>query len=333
LKNLVTVVVPVYYNAASLPLLKERLFNTAATIPEIVFEFIFVDDCSGDNSFEVLRELAEGDDRVRIIRFSRNFGSNASIQAGLAYARGDCAVVITADLQDPPELIPELYAAWKEGNQVVLASRRNRGDPLISKFSAAVFNHLFRRLVFRDFPPSGFDFMLIDRQVINVLVESSEKNSHIFGQTMWVGFKRRVIYYDRGKRIHGRSRWTIAKKIKYFIDAFTAFSYLPLRVATVVGIFLAGLGFLYALLIIGLRLTVGLPIVGWASLAVVVLITSGAQFILVGVLGEYLWRVLDEVRHRPSFIVESLVNLDGPRAVSHHEKNPERDNRSEPDIK
>jgi len=310
LNTMVSVIMPVYYNAESLPLLKERLSAVASTIPDSSFEFIFVDDSSGDDSFSVLQQLAEKDDRIRVIRLSRNFGSTAAILAGLTYAGGDCAVVITADLQDPPELIPKLLASWKGGNQVVLAARHMRDDPFISKLFAMVFNRTFRRLVFRDFPPSGCDFMLIDRRVIDVLVDLREKNSHIFGQTLWVGFNRCIIYYDRKKRAHGRSRWTIAKKIKYLIDAFTAFSYLPLRVATMLGVLLAGLGFLYALFIIGLRLTVGFPIVGWASLTVVVLITSGAQFVLVGVLGEYLWRVLDEVRRRPPFVVESLINID-----------------------
>ena len=313
---LISVVVPVYYNAESLPLLMERLASVAAAIPEDEFEFVFVDDGSGDDSFNVLQHLAKEDTRVRVIRLSRNFGSNAAILAGLTYARGDGVVVISADLQDPPELIPQLVAPWREGNQVVLAARRKRSDPFVSRALATAFNHLFRRFVFRDFPPDGFDFMLLDRRVVDVLVALREKNSYILGQTMWVGFKRQVVYYDRLERSHGRSRWTTAKKIKYFIDAFTAFSYLPLRVASFLGILLAGLGFLYALFIIGLRLATGIQVAGWASLTVVVLVTSGVQLVLVGILGEYLWRVLDETRQRPPFIVASGVNLDTDPATS-----------------
>ncbi len=307
---LISVVIPVYYNADSLPLLMEKLREISSANSKGDFEFVFVDDGSGDNSFNVLMGVAQDDPRVRVVKLSRNFGSNPAILAGLTYARGDCAVVITADLQDPPELIPQLVDVWREGNQVVLGARRGRSDPFVSRLFAAGFNRLFRRFVFSDFPPDGFDFMLIDRRVIDILVRLNEKNSYIFGQVLWVGFKRQVIYYDRVKRKHGYSRWTITKKIKHFIDAFAAFSYLPLRAASTLGFLLAALGFLYALFIIGLRLFKDIQVAGWASLTVVVLITSGAQLVLIGVLGEYLWRALDETRRRPPFIVESVLNID-----------------------
>lgn len=306
--GLISVVVPVYHNAESLPSLMHRLASMAQTVPDDTFEFVFVDDGSGDHSFQVLQSLAQQDSRVRVIRLSRNFGSNAAILAGLTYAVGICTTVIAADLQDPPELIPQLIAIWKEGNDVVLAARRTRNDPFVRKLFAAVFNRLFRRFVFPDFPSDGCDFMLIDRRVVDILVSLREKNTYIFGQVMWVGFKRQVLYYDRLDREHGRSRWTFAKRIKYFIDAFTAFSYVPLRASSLMGFLLAGLGFLYALLIIGLRLLKGIEVAGWASLTVVLLVTSGIQLLLVGMLGEYLWRTLDETRRRPPFIVESTVN-------------------------
>jgi len=156
----------------------------------------------------------------------------------------------------------------------------------------------------------GFDVMLLGRRVKDILVEMREKNSYIFGQVMWVGFKREVIYYDRMGRAHGRSRWTLAKRIKYFIDAFTAFSYLPLRLASLLGFLLASLGFLYALVIMILRFISYVPIAGWASLIVVVLVTSGTQLLLIGILGEYVWRTLDESRRRPPFIIQALVNLE-----------------------
>lgn len=307
---LVSVVVPVYQNAKSLPLLIERLTSVAGALTREVFEFVFVDDGSDDESFEVLQRLAGEDKRVRVIQLSRNFGSNAAILAGLTYVRGHCVVLIAADLQDPPELIPQLVAIWRGGSKIVLAARRRRGDPLLARLLATLFNRLFRWFVFPDFPKDGFDFVLIDRRVVDILVNLQEKNSFIFGQVMWAGFKRQIIYYDRKERIHGRSSWTVSKKIKYFIDAFAAFSYLPLRAASVLGMAFAGSGFLYALLIIVLRLTRDIEVAGWASLTVVVLVISGTQLLLLGILGEYLWRTLDETRHRPPFIVESLVNLD-----------------------
>jgi len=304
-----SIVVPVYFNAESLPALAEK-FRSLAVGPLAgdSLEFVFVDDGSGDDSFTVLRRLAEGDARFRLLRLSRNFGSNAAILAGLTYARGDAAVVISADLQDPPELIPDLVAAWRRGSEVVLAARKSRNDPSISALFARTTNRLLRRFVFRDFPPEGFDFMLVDRCVMDVMARMAEKNSYIFGQALWVGFRREVVYYDRQERPWGTSRWTLTKKVKYLIDIFTAFSYLPVRLASTIGVALAGLGFLYALLVIALRLVGDVPVTGWASLTTVVLITSGVQLILLGVLGEYLWRVLDESRHRPPFIVDCGVN-------------------------
>lgn len=307
---LISIVVPVYWNAGSLPLLKTELDKVAAGFPKDEFEFVFVDDGSGDNSFALLEEFSRADARVRALRLSRNFGSNAAILAGLSYASGDCAVVISADLQDPPEKIPEMIAHWKAGNEVVLAARRSREDPFPSRFFGSAFNYLFKKFVFPDFPRQGFDFMLIDRQVIDILTHWQEKNSYIFGQVMWVGFKREVVFYDRREREHGQSMWTFTKKIKYFIDAFSAFSYLPLRISTLIGFLLAFLGFFYALVTVILRLAAQTPVTGWTSLMVVVLVASGTQLMLIGVLGEYLWRVLDETRRRPPFIVHKTINTE-----------------------
>jgi dolichol-phosphate mannosyltransferase len=308
---LVSVVVPVYFNAATLPELVARLEAVAERLQPTEVELVFVDDGSGDESYAILQELGAQDPRVRALRLSRNFGSNAAILAGLAHARGDAVVVLAADLQDPPELIPDLVAAWEEGNEVVLAARRSRDDPLVSRFFAGVFNRLFRRLVFRDFPPGGFDFLLVSGRVASVLVQMGERNSYIFGQVMWVGYRRRVLEYDRAARAGGTSRWTLGKKAKYFVDAFTAFSYVPIRAASLLGFVLALAGFAYAAVVVVLRVTgviTGAP--GFATLTVLILLAAGIQLIVTGLLGEYLWRVLEETRRRPSFLVESAVNLD-----------------------
>lgn len=309
--NHVSVVVPVYYNAGSLEELAARMARVAVTLAaEHAFEFVFVDDGSGDDSLAILLRLAAGDDRVRVVKLSRNFGSNAAILAGLTYAKGDCAVVISADLQDPPEAIAELLARWRGGAQVVLAARKTRKDPLASRLLAGVFNRVFRWMVFRDFPPSGFDFMLIDRKVAALIAALGEKNSYVFGQALWAGFRRDIVWYDRAERKHGRSRWTLLRKVKYFIDAFAAFSYVPLRLASSLGALFASLGFLYAAFILGLRLFHRYDAPGWASLSVVVLVTSGTQLLLIGILGEYLWRVLDETRRRPAFVVDEVWGTD-----------------------
>ena len=305
----VSVVVPVYFNADTLPTLIERLRTVADQVPRCQLEMVFVDDGSRDDSFIVLRAEAARDPRVRAIRLSRNFGSNVAILAGLAHADGDAVVVISADLQDPPEMIPEMVAAWREGVDVVLAARQAREDPWLSRTLANTFNILFRRLAFRDFPPGGFDFMLISRRVSRLLVEMEEKNSYIFGQVMWVGFERTVLYYTRSERAGGRSRWTVMRKVKYFIDAFSAFSYLPIRMASALGFLLAIAGLGYAAVILALILLGGGFDLGYAAIVVTVLVGSGAQLVILGMIGEYLWRVLEESRRRPLYIVDTAVNV------------------------
>ena len=308
--TLVSVVVPVYFNAETLPALLDKLRAVAAELPGLDFEYVFVDDGSGDRSFAILRRAAGADPRVRALRLSRNFGSNAAILAGLTHARGDACVVIAADLQDPPELIPELVHNWQAGAKVVLAARRDRDDPFPSRLFAATFNRLFRKLVFADFPPNGFDFLLMSRRVARLLVDMGERNSYIFGQVMWVGFERRIVYYDRAARAGGQSRWTTTRKIKYCIDAFTAFSYMPVRAASTLGILFAVTGFLYALVVASFRLLGWIQEPGFSAIMIAVLILSGTQLVVTGLIGEYLWRVLEEARRRPPFIVASTVNLD-----------------------
>jgi dolichol-phosphate mannosyltransferase len=317
--SLVSVVVPVYFNEATLPALLERLRAVAPSVPDTDFEFIFVDDGSRDHSFEVLAKEAARDRRVRVLRLSRNFGSNPAILAGLTVSRGDAVAIIAADLQDPPELIPEMVALWRDGGEVVLAARRSREDAWTSKLFATVFNRLYRRFVFPDFPRGGFDFMLLTRRVARLIADLKETNSYINGQVMWLGFERRVLHYDRAQRPAGRSRWTFMKKVKYLVDAFTAFSYLPVRAASLLGFVLALGGFGYAVLLVGLRLTRVVDVPGFAAVMVVLLIVSGTQLIMIGMIGEYLWRVLEASRRRPAFVVASTVNVDespddaGPR--------------------
>ncbi len=308
---LISVIIPVYYNEQSLPVLSDRLCIVAGQHPSHEFEFIFVDDGSGDNSLAVLLRLAQQSRKVRVIRLSRNFGSNAAILAGLSHARGDCGAFLAADLQDPPETLHEMIHAWESGAEVILAVRRDRaGDSWITRLFADWFNWLFKVLVFKDFSPQGIGFFLIDRRVIDVLVQCNEKNSHIMALILWTGFSRAVVLYDRAKRQHGRSRWTLGKKVKYFADAFAAFSYLPIRLSSATGIIFSILGGLYAVVVVILRLGGNIPIQGWTALMVVVLIISGIQLLMLGIIGEYLWRNLDATRRRPPFIIASLTNFE-----------------------
>jgi glycosyltransferase involved in cell wall biosynthesis len=307
--KLVSVVVPVYFNEASLPDLLRRLQAVAESLKPIEMEFVFVDDGSGDTSFRVLVGLSVTDNRLKVLRLSRNFGSNAAILAGLTYATGDAVAVIAADLQDPPELIPKMVHAWQEGAEVVLGARSTRADPWLSKGLASIFNRLFKQVVFRDWPKDGCDFILVSRRVASTLARMAEKNSYIFGQAMWLGFTRQTLFYERSEREHGRSRWTTLKKVKYFIDAFTAFSYLPVRLASLLGFVLAFAGFSYAAIVAILRLANIIQEPGFAGLVVAVFVTSGVQLVVLGLIGEYLWRVLEETRQRPAFVVAEAINV------------------------
>lgn len=307
--SLISLVVPVFNNAPSLPDLLARFQALAAKNANDQFEFIFVDDGSVDNSFSVLESLLQTDPRIQIVKLSRNFGSNAALLAGLGHTRGDAVAAIAADLQDPPELINDMLSDWRQGHKVVLAARQSRDDEFLTTLLADAFYSLFRRFAIKTMPEHGFDFFLIDRQVCNLINQIQENNAYLMGLILWLGFSPKVIYYHRQAREkhYGRSMWTAAKKIKYFLDSFVAFSYFPVRAASVIGIVLSAAGLIYAAIVIALRLATSVQPEGWASLMIVVLIVSGVQMLMIGILGEYLWRNLDETRRRPRFIVESVL--------------------------
>ncbi len=305
----ISVVVPVYYNAPSLPVLHARLAAVATNLSHAEFEFVFTDDGSGDESFAVLKNLAAHDPRVKALRLVRNFGSNPAILAGMTHAQGDAVIVLTADLQDPPELIPELIARWQAGAPVVLAARVARHDPWLTRLSGNLFNWLYKRLVFANFPAQGFDFFLADQKVIRALVQNAGPNLYLFGLLLWLGYPAVTVTYTRGERRFGKSRWTFGKKVKYFLDAFIGFSYLPLRLTSLVGILLAIVGFLYAAFVVLARIVWGFPVEGWTSLMVALLLVSGTQLAMLGIVGEYLWRNLDETRRRPLYVIDEMIGV------------------------
>ena len=305
----ISIVVPVFHNAASLPDLLRRFQGIAERNPEL-FEFVLVDDGSRDNSFAVMQSLAAQDPRVKAIKLTRNFGSNAACSAGFSYAQGDAVVAISADLQDPPELIERMLERWRAGSRVVLAARSGRADPWLSKQFSRVFWRLFRRYAVPTMPEGGCDFCLIDRQVLESLKLTSEPNAGI-GMVLWTGYEPAVIYYQRGSREerYGRSMWTWSKRVTYLIDSFVSFSHVPVRAASLLGIALGLLGLFYAGLVVYTKLTQDVEIEqGWTSLMSVVLVVSGAQLLMTGILGEYLVRTLDATRRRPPFLIEQVVD-------------------------
>ena len=307
--SLVSVVVPVFHNAASLPDLLGRLQELARRQPGDTFEFVCVDDGSKDDSLAVLVRLQEAEPRLRVVKLSRNFGSNAALLAGLAHATGDAVATISADLQDPPETLDAMLACWRGGKKVVLAVREGRDDPFATAFLANVFYRLFRRYAIHTMPEQGFDFFVIDRSVRDLLLQIQESNAYLMGLVLWLGFDHARVPFRREARAarYGRSMWGFGRKLKYFIDSFVAFSYVPIRAASLLGLLVSVAGLAYALFIVVAYFAFDFKVQGWASLMVVLLIVSGAQLLVMGVIGEYLWRNLDETRRRPRFIVEKVL--------------------------
>ncbi len=304
-----SIIVPVYFNEENLPLFYPQLKKFIDESNKFDYEIVFVDDGSGDNSYAELLKLRSLDERIKVIKLSRNFGSHTAILAGLSHCTGDCATMISADLQDPPEIIVQMFEKWLEGSRVVLAVRADREESLIQKAFSNTYYKLMKKFALKEMPEGGFDCFLIDRKVINILEQLEEKNTSIMGQILWCGFNPAQIHYVRRKREVGKSRWTLSKKMKLFIDSFMAFSYFPIRFISTLGSIIAGAGFLYGLAIIADRLINGAVIQGWTSLMVMMLFLFGINMLMLGVLGEYLWRNFDETRKRPTFIIDEKVGF------------------------
>ncbi|MEO8055926.1 MAG: glycosyltransferase family 2 protein [Acidobacteriota bacterium] len=305
----ISIVVPVFHNAASLPDLLARLQELASRHPGDAFRFVFVDDGSKDDSFAVLLALGASEPRATVLKLSRNFGSNAAILAGLAEADGDAVATISADLQDPPETLDAMLAHWRAGKKVVLAAREGRDDPPATAFLAKVFYRLFRKYAIATMPEGGFDFFVVDRSVRDLLLGIQESNAYLMGLVLWLGFDPAVVPFRRLAREarYGKSMWGFGRKLKYFIDSFVAFSYVPIRAASLLGLLVSAAGLLYAFFIVFAHFAFDLKVQGWASLMIVLLVVSGAQLLVMGMIGEYLWRNLDETRRRPRYIVEARV--------------------------
>ena len=301
----ISIVIPVYYNSDTLMLLYEDM--KAKILHKLGdYEIVFVDDGSGDNSWEIMNQIRDMDENVQCVRLSRNFGEHAAILAGLHVCTGDCAVTKQADLQEDSELILEMYESWKKGNKVVIAVRAQRDDSAIKKFFANMYYSIVRKCIDKNMPEGGFDCYLLDRQVIRVIEMLDEKNSALTLQVLWVGFKTDKIYFHRKDREIGESRWTMSKKIKLVMDSMMSFSYFPIKFMSGVGAVCAIISFLWIIEVILERLLIGTPIDGWASLMCLILFSTGTILLMLGILGEYLWRTFDASRNRPPFIIDTV---------------------------
>lgn len=302
----ISIVIPVYYNEDTLmDLYKDMQAKILDKLGE--YELVFVDDGSGDSSWEIMNQIQSMDDNVRLVKLSRNFGEHAALLAGLSVCTGDCAVTKQADLQEDSELILEMYESWKQGNKVVLAVRRSRDESKVKIFFANLYYSLVRKFVNKNMPVGGCDCYLIDRKVIEVLERLDEKNSSLTLQVLWSGFKTDMVYFDRRDREKGESRWTFAKKFKLVMDSMMSFSYVPIRAMSIIGIVFNIGAVLLFISVLAEYFTMGTPIAGWSSLMCVTLCSSGLILLMLGILGEYVWRALDAARTRPPFIIDEEI--------------------------
>lgn len=306
--NKLSIIIPVYFNQDNLePLYEDLKEKVLGYLPE--YEIIMVDDGSMDDSWSVMKKIAKLDENIKIYKLSRNFGSHAAILAGLTQATGACAVIKAADLQEPSEIILEMYESWKSGNRVVLAVREDREESVIQKMFSQLYYELVRKLALSNMPPTGFDVFLADRKVIEVLKLMDEKNSAITLQVLWSGFKTDTIYYVRKKREIGKSKWTLKKKIKLVVDSIISFSFIPVRFMTFVGTVFFLVSIIWGIYVTISKLLGRIVTPGYTTLIILVLFSSGLIMFTLGILGEYLWRTLEASRNRPNYIIEEYGEL------------------------
>lgn len=302
----ISIVVPVYYNSDTLMMLyddmKEKILDKLGD-----YELVFVDDGSGDNSWEIMNQIREKDGHTKCVKLSRNFGEHAALLAGLSVCTGDCAVTKQADLQEDSEIILEMYESWKKGNKVVLAVRSDRDEGFFKKLFASIYYRIIHRVVNDRMPVGGCDCYLLDRQVIQVLELLDEKNSSLTLQVLWAGFQTDHVYFHRRDREVGESRWTLSKKVKLAMDSMLSFSYFPIRFMSTVGIIFFVVSILWAIEVIVEKFTIGTPIAGWASMMCITLFSFGIIMLMMGILGEYVYRALDAARKRPPYLID-VVN-------------------------
>lgn len=304
-----SVVIPVYNEERVLPELCRRLYQTMSAIRK-PWEVIFVNDGSQDRSSEVLRAIPPGDGQVKIVEFSRNFGHQAAITAGIDCARGEAVVVMDSDLQDPPEILSQMVERWRQGVEVVYAVRKRRKESWFKRACYYLFYRLFRILSTMDIPPDAGDFCLMDRCVADQLRRLSEHGRFVRGLRAWVGFRQEPLEYERSARFAGESKYTGRRLFRLALDGIFSFSYAPLRLATFIGLIVSLAAFVEGGRIIYLKLFVGQFIHGLAALSVFVLFLGGIELLFLGLVGEYVGRVYEEVKGRPTYIVKEVVDVE-----------------------
>jgi len=309
-KPVYSVVAPVFNEIDCVEEFYTRISGVMGSL-KAAWELVLVDDGSTDGSTAIIRSLAEKDPHVRPVIFARNFGHQIAVTAGLDYARGEAVVVIDADLQDPPEVILDLIAKWKEGFEVVYAVRRKReGESWFKLFTASAFYRVIYRITDVKIPLDTGDFRLMDRKVVNVMGKMRERHRFLRGMAAWVGYRQVGVEYDRKERFAGSTKYPLSKMLKLALNAITSFSYFPLQMATYLGFICAALSIVAIPVVIVLRLSHGAALLGQATTLIMVLFLGGVQLITLGILGEYIGRIYDEVKGRPLYIVSEAPDLE-----------------------
>ena len=310
-KVVFSVVVPLYNEEEVINESYKRLKAVMDGLNE-PYELVFVNDGSRDKTALLAKEICANDSNVKLINFARNFGHQTAITAGMDFATGDAVVVIDADLQDPPEVIPEMIKKWREGYDVVYGQRvKRKGETWFKKLTAKIFYRTLRRLTEVDIPVDTGDFRLIDRKVCNALKKVGERNRYIRGIISWLGFKSAPVEFVREKRFAGETKYPLKKMIKFASDAIMSFSYKPLKIATFFGLFVSVASFIYLIVTIILKLCGAISTVdGWTSIIVITLFLNGIILLVLGIIGEYIGRIYDEAKGRPLYVVGDVVNID-----------------------
>ncbi len=312
---LYSIIIPVLNEEDNIQELYEQISKLKCGNDDYRFEFIFVDDGSTDNSFNLLKEISKSDDRVKIISLSKNFGGWNAISAGIEHAKGDAVTWISADLQEPPDLIPRMIEKWKEGYKIVFATRSSRKDPISKKLLASFFYKLLRRIALPAYPSNGCDICLIDKRVVEHFKSFRERNRFVVGILLSTGFEKCEIPYERRARKFGESKWSTMKSAKLALDAIISFSYSPLRLIIYTGFAVFFVSIIMILNVIIEKLFMGIPVAGYSSLMIAILFFGGLHAIMLGIIGEYLWRILEETKQRPLYIINDKIGFEDTEQV------------------
>ncbi len=302
-----SIIVPVYNEEEVIRESYSRLTSIISSLNK-EYEIIFINDGSKDKSAEIIFDLYKNDKHIVLLNFSRNFGHQNAITAGMDYARGEAIVIIDADLQDPPEVILKMIELWEQGFEVIYGRREKReGETFFKLLTAKVFYRILSSLTDIEIPVDTGDFRLIDRKVCDAMKKLPEKNRYVRGLVSWVGFKQTDVKYIREERFAGETKYPLKKMLKLAIDGITSFSYKPLRLATMLGFFFSAFSFFYLIYVLYLRLFTDKAISGWASTVVIILFSQGIVLIILGLIGEYIGRIYEEVKDRPNYIVKEVI--------------------------